>query len=355
MAYDIVSYAPELEPQIVQLQTHLWASDPARNAAYLRWKYADNPFLDAGLIRLALCDGRVVAMRGLFGALWQVDDRATRHLLPYADDFVVAPEHRNRGAAAQIMRAALDGGARRGFRFAVSLSAGPVTFVNSLAAGWRSAGSYQSVWRGRSTSPLVGRLHALVPRGPFARLDRAGRRRSHRVSLARHPRPHEMAALIERLPWDGRIRHVRDPEYLAWRFRNPLHEYRFLFWDEDGLQGYLVLQRYLSERADQRCVNIADWEAADERIRSNLLQTALDWGRFARVHAWTIGAGEPVRTLLRDHGFAASEPGGIRARSKGLLVRWLGDARADERWTLGSRNLLDIGDWDLRMLYSMAA
>jgi GNAT superfamily N-acetyltransferase len=357
MAYDIVSYAPELQGQIAELQTHLWSGDLARNAAYLKWKYLDNPFLDQILIRVALCEGRAVAMRGLFGALWEVDDTRTRHLLPYADDFVVVPEHRNRGVASQVMRAALDAGAERGLAFAVSLSAGAITFVNSLAAGWRAAGSYQSAWRtlhrGRAQRRVDALRQAFGPRGLFDRLDRRIGEGAGRVSLSGEPRPQAMAGLIARLPWDGRIRHVRDVDYLAWRFRNPLHEYRFLFWEEGGLQGYLVLQRYLSERAEQ-CVNIVDWEAVDERVRAGLLQAALDWGRFGGVRVWTINASEPVRTLLRAHGFAVAEAGGVRGRSSGLLVRRLGASPSAEPWRLGSRNLLDIGDWDLRMLYSMA-
>jgi len=168
-------------------------------------------------------------------------------------------------------------------------------------------------------------------------------------------RADEMAALIARLPWDGRIRHVRDRDYLAWRYRNPLHEYRFLFWDEGGLQGYLVLQRYLSTIADQGCVNIADWEAVDERVRASLLRTALQWGGFERVHTWMAGIGEPARALLREHGFEPVESANLAQRSSGLLVRRLAPAPAGEPWSLGSRDLLNIADWDLRMVYSMAA
>ncbi len=363
MAYDVVAYAPELDAQIAQLQTHLWSVDAARNAAYLRWKYTDNPYLDEVLIRLALHDGQAVAMRGAFGALWEVGDSATRHLLPYADDFVVAPAHRNSGVASRVMKAVLEDAAGRGFPFAVGLSAGSVTFVNSLATGWRSAGSYQPVWRHRIPDRLQRRLRALArrtrldaarralwPRRLFDDLDRRGRRGAGRVSLAREPRPGEMAELIRRLPWDGRIRHVRDEVYLAWRFRNPLHEYRFLFWDEGGLQGYLVLSDH---PGPDHAVNIADWEAADEHVRAGLLQAALSWGRFPRVYAGTVGASEPILNLLREHGFAGEPSGGVRASSGGLLVHRLGDTRSNQPWSLGGRDLLRIADWDLRVLYSM--
>lgn len=371
MAYEIIPYTPEFDPQIAQLQTHLWSTDQARNAAYLRWKYADNPFLNESLIQLALFNGRVVAMRGMFGAMWQVDDTATRHLVPSSDDFVVAPQHRNRGVASQMTKASLRDASERGFPFVVSLSAGPVTFINSLAAGWRSPGTYQSVWRSTAWSRrlqrlrhralqtrwsrhFTGTLNALRPGGPFAHLDHAADI-SGRLSLSRDPRPQEMAALVGRLPWDGRIRHVRDADYFSWRFGNPLNDYRFLFWNDGELRGYLVLQRYVSDRYDPGCVNIADWEASDEAVQTALLETALRCGRFARIHAWTVSLGEPVRTLLHDHGFEAIEPAGIRTRSRGLLVRRLADTPRDARWMLGSRDLLNITDWDLRMLYSMAA
>jgi hypothetical protein len=277
-----------------------------------------------------------------------------------------------------ILRATADDAARRGFRFALSLSAGAVTFVTSLAAGWRAAGSYGAVVRSQAPSeleawarrlgrgsrwraglrPLADRarqwLWGAAWRGPFSRLDRttlgAGR-----ISLSREPRPREMAALIERLPWDGRIRHVRDEAYLAWRFRNPMHEYRFVSWDDGGLQGYLVLQCSTWEGADQELVNIADWEAADERIAGELLRFALDRGRFPRVQAWSVGAAAPLRSMLDAHDFNVSETRGVRARSSGLLVRQLAPANGDERWSLGSRDLLQIADWDLRMLYSMSA
>jgi len=304
------------------------------------------------------------------GALWEVDDPSQRHLLPYADDFVVLPPYRNRGVAARIMKSSLEDAARRGFPFAVSLSAGPVTFVSSLASGWRSAGSYPSVWRQRGSrfrterlgvllgGRITARLEAtlrLVRRGePFARLDRAAGRDGTPVSVSRQARPQEMADLVARLPWDGRIRHVRDRRYFSWRFRNPLHDYRFLFWNEGGLQGYLVLQRYLSRWADIERVNIADWEGADDRIRSGLLAAALRWGRFTRVHAWAANGRESTRTILRDQGFEPSVEDAA-ARRRGLLVSRLGEASPAATWNLGSRSLLKMSDWDLRMLYSMAA
>ncbi|MGH7787064.1 MAG: GNAT family N-acetyltransferase [Candidatus Binatia bacterium] len=364
----LVPYHRDLDPEIARLQVHLWGADVGCNAAYLRWKYSENPYLDDTLIQLVRQDGQLVGMRGLFGTLWEVDGSGAPHVLPYADDFVIAPEHRNRGVAARLMQANAEAAARRGFRFAVNLSAGPITFVGSLASGWRSAGSFGPVTYRRPASRAEQRLHALVgPRlsgrvapllrvlrreGGFDRLDRAGAAPSG-IAVERQTRPEAMAALVRRLPWDGRIRHVRDARYFAWRFRNPLHEYRFLFAGQGDLQGYLVLQRYRSSWADQTLINVVDWEAVDDATRATLLDAALALGQPRQLQTWTSGVAPATAALLRQRGFAAAAPASVRTRSAGLLVRRL-DAAADATWQLGSRNLLTLADWDLRLLYSMA-
>ena len=158
------------------------------------------------------------------------------------------------------MRANLRAARLRGYPFVLSLSAGPTTFKIALAAGWRSVGWYTSINR-KTASSGIGRLlpnrirrshwlpspprcSAFVAPGRAVRPSRSpGGNASRPVTVSREPRPTEMAGLIAGLSWDGRMRHVRNADYLTWRFRNPLHEYRFLFWDDDALRGYLVLQR----------------------------------------------------------------------------------------------------------------
>ena len=377
MAYEIVSYRPNCDNQIAQLQRHHWGTNIERNAAYFRWKYRDNPFSNQPLVYLAFFGGRLVAMRGMFETLWQVDSEGCRHGLPYADDLVVAPEHRNQGVVGALMQFALNDLAKRGFAYTVSLSAGPITFISSLAAGWRCAGSFLPA-RLEMTPPTgTGHLRALARRMPLLRrvpmlrqidrrlrerrssrgfrsLDQVGGRRTGSVWLSQEPRPEAMAALVSRLPWDGRIRHVRSADYYAWRFRNPMHEYRFLFHEGDGLTGYLVLQRSTSDAGDPDHINIADWEGVDTRVRDELLRTALDEGHFSRVTAWTATAADSTQQLLVGHGFVPHSRATIKHRSEGMLVRRRGDD-SGAPWTLGTRAVVDIGQWDLRMLYSMAA
>jgi acyl-CoA synthetase (AMP-forming)/AMP-acid ligase II len=101
-------------------------------------------------------------------------------------------------------------------------------------------------------------------------------------------------------------------------------------------------------------LNIVDWEATGDHVCTGLLRAALEWGRFARVQVWTVNADPSRRRLLRAEGFADAEPSGVRTCRGALLVYRLDTARSDETWNFGRRNLLDVSDWDLRMLYSMA-
>jgi GNAT superfamily N-acetyltransferase len=165
VTYEIVRYEPAFRGQVAELQRHLWGDDATTNAAYLDWKYHENPYLDGPLICLAVHAGRVVAMRGMFGALWEIGAPAEQVVVPCADDFVIAPEHRNRGLVAQIMNATTDGVAAEGHRYAFSLSAGPVTMMAALAAGWRGVGPMRVVKR--TGKGLLARASVRVPTLPL--------------------------------------------------------------------------------------------------------------------------------------------------------------------------------------------
>jgi GNAT superfamily N-acetyltransferase len=373
--YQIARYTPELERHLVRLLTHLWTGEPALNSAYFRWKYAENPYFADPLVHLALCDGQVVGMRGMCGARWQVGAPPGTFAAPYADDLVVAPEHRNQGLFTRIMRAALDELAGRGLDYVVNLSAGRVTSLGSLSMGWKSAGGVgpvglrsQRVGVRQRVSAVLDRTQFLrriasAPslfvhaerRGPFARLDRtAARVRRYdggAVSLSKDARPEAMADLVARLPLDGRFRHVRDATYLAWRFRNPLREYRFLYTGDDRLDGYLVLQCQRGAHGRAR-VNVVDWEATDASIRDTLLDAALT-GAFAELVTWTASLDADTRDLLRRRGFTPIDEADAARGVPGVLIRPVRDDALRTDWTIGGRRLLDLANWDLRMLYSM--
>lgn len=366
--YEVVPYTAEHRPQVVALQRHLWRGGTVRNTAYLAWKYEQNPYLPAPLIYLALHGKEVVGMRGAFGSCWEVGQE--RVVVPCADDFVIAPAHRQRGLFGRIMSAMLADLAARGHGVAFNLSAGPATLAGSLAGGWRSAGSVGEVSRGaapRNRFPRAGiRLSSWIPaRGwnllarlvaqhPFGRLDRAAARApaGSAVWCAREPRPQAMSDLVARQAYDGRIRHVRDARYLAWKFQNPLHEYRFLLAGGDRLDGYLVLQAYRLAR--RGAANIVDWEASDPAVRRALLDAAVEWGGFSQLSTWTMGLADETRGLLSAAGFVAAARDRLVRQGPTVLVRGVGGPADIRHPMLGTQTLPAPGAWDLRMLYSMA-
>jgi GNAT superfamily N-acetyltransferase len=361
----VVSYRPDLKAQVIELQKHLWSPSADLNSAYFDWKYLRNPYLQQPLIYLSMCDGQAIGMRSFFGVCWEAGNPPTRHPALYADDAVIAPAYRNRGLMPQIMKAALEDLAQRGYDFAFNLSASPITLLASLSAGWRSAGwvapMRRQPWLKFPVRGSAMRSQTLADIGA-ARVQRV--LDAHRaVSLQEHPRCADMAELVLRLGSGDRIRHVRDCPYFEWRFQNPLSRYRFLFHDTDCLQGYLVLQEYTSEFADRAIVNIVDWEATSEGPQRDLLLAALKLVRARSIVIWSVSLNADTLKLLEQSRFRLEQglPGDFR-QCPAILVRAIGDGeqgegnldrRAASDWQLGARPLTQRASWDLRMLYSM--
>jgi len=353
MNYEIVKYHPEFKRQIVELQRHLWGPDVALNAAYLEWKHEHNPYVETPLIHLALYGGQVVGMRGMYGAKWQIGHPCQTFLGLCAGDSVIAPDHRNRGLFTKITRAALDDLTNSNYTYIFNLSANSVTFLGSLATGWRGIGPLQTVQR-RCANSLPSSVSPEEPH-PFYFFDRngAGSRgeASPHVSVEPTPRPEAMAELIERMGADGRIRHVRDQQYFAWRFQNPRAVYRFLFWEDTRPEGYLVLRRRVY--TDRVAVNIVDWEATNAQVLADLLQAAIRWGNFAQLTIWSATLPAEVKTLLQVTDFKELEGKGNMTRYfPTVLVRPICDEMLKGDWVLADRQLLDLANWDLRMIYS---
>lgn len=312
-ACEIIRYRPEYKDAVAQLQTALWSPDPAANRRYFEWKYEANPWSVEPRIYLALRDGRLVGMRGCYESRWEVGSPAQMVSVPLADDFVVAIGDRKRGVASQILRAAIADLADSGIDYVFSLSAGMVTMMGSLALGWKSAGRVDPLVRREpsaaprvreriSRMPVLWRwanapiLRSAAERRPFRALDTASSREPS-LAIAREPRPEAMAELVAELGHDGRLRHVRSREYLAWRFVNPMHDYRFLYATRGGrLAGYLVLR--------------ARDEPPADGARLHRGSRGLRCARARRA----VGDGNRSRSIRRAGG-VGSQPGAGRARA----------------------------------------
>lgn len=372
---EVIPYRAEFREQVVELQTHLWSPDTAFNRRYLEWKYEHNPYIDEPLIYLARCDDRIVGMRGAFGTQWEIGKPARQFVTPYVDDLVILPAYRELGLHKQIMNALFTDMAARGYDYVFNLSGGRVTVLSSLAMGWKSAGAMQPVGRRGNKNadwtrlrkiveelPYVWRfrsskwLYSYCERHPFHSLDRAAGRTgnvlSEYIHAERAPRAKAMAKLVTSLEYDGRLRQVRDERFFAWRFLNPMHEYRFLYAIQgDRLLGYLVLQHKTSQVSPR--VHIVDWEAETDSVGNTLLQTAIEHGRFLELVSWTAGLDKTRCALLEASGFAAVD---TELSARGLpcaMVRKVENGQHGEPWEIDGRDPGDISNWELRMIYSM--
>jgi GNAT superfamily N-acetyltransferase len=338
-ACEIARYRPTHKAQVAALQTLLWSPDPNLNQRYLEWRLEENPYGTEPVIYLAFQGGELVGMRGFYHFRWELGSPPEEYSVLVADDAVIVPQHRNRGLATMIMRAAFEDLARSGHQYVFNLSGGIVTVVGSLAMGWKSAGAMEPIsleglnparwarhWLRRT--PFLRRyaaspfLRSPRERAPFSRLDRMSRLQpGGSILVEREPRLDAMSELVTRLGHDGRIRQVRDREFFAWRFRNPLRDYRFLYCGNTRLEGYLVLMSQHPTTPGPTRVKIVDLEATSASVRSELLDAAIDLGRFPELFAWAATLPGEARTYLVSRGF---KPADLELRARVVLVCWCG-------------------------------
>ena len=368
---EIVPYTAEYREQVLQVQRHLWSRDLALNRAYLTWKYEDNPYLPSPTIALAIHRGTVVGMRGLVGARWQLGTSGRTIDMPFADDLVVAPEHRGQGISARLIRATCGFARGLGHRFVLNLRGGPMTVLDSLAAGFRPIGAMQPVAKSRPQDGAVARIRERLgrtrvlwrltqvdrlrpasDRRPFRQLDRGreGPSWPAGVRVTAEADPAAMATLSERLPRDERIRHVHDRQYFDWVFSNPRLEYRFLYLGGGELDGYLVLHRERAPASWPATVWIVDWESASDPGWGGLLEAAAEGGVFARLAVWTGTLPDAALAALSASGF---EPTDLQARARGrpaALIWPADDGAPDHPLEVEGRRLDELAAWRFRML-----
>jgi len=371
--YQVVKYDSSVKRAVAEFQTGLWSPEPDRNLRYLEWKYEENPF-QGGHIFLALDGDNIVGMRGFYPSLWEVGAPTRRVPFLVADDLLVSEQHRNKGVSKELMRTARDHLRTSGERYVINISGGPITVVESLATGWRSAGVLGPIARKRSRFAQYPKLRQRVRRyisaspanrgyqldepTPFARLHRGQTRYqtdpSLSVEIDDRPRISAMVDLIQRIGHDGRWRHVRDELYLRWRYRNPLREYRFLYAGDDlALSGFLVLRRSIDRDPPSQEVSIVDMEAINEEVESALVNVAIRKGEFDDIAAWTGTLSRHTQNELRRLGFSLGTARLTASGTPCILVWSLDEAEGDARWHLDGTALLEPSEWDMRSIYTM--
>lgn len=377
--FEIVKYDSEFKRPVAEFQKQLWSSDLTLNERYFEWKYERNPHLRESHVYLALHRDRLVGMRGFHAARLEAGRPSRTFAVLIAGDALVAPDCRDRGLVSRILKAAHGDLAEREYDYVVSLGgASRINTLGLMALGWKSSGGLRPMGRISAAAKRSSKVRQMLKRVPwFWRFSEArslyvgDQRRPFRhldgiahgpgagadlpIVVARTPRVDAMVELVLRNGHDGRIRYVRDREYCAWRFQNPLGDYRYLYWEDKRLEGYLVLSSRASDLGAFYRVYVADLVASNPRVRSGLLAAAARWGRFPEVATWTATLPEDELQELRTHGFAPVDQEDTARGCPCILVRPLRTGKAPSDWSLGDRHLLDTRNWDVRPIFSMRA
>lgn len=359
----VVRFSPHHKPAIALLMRRLWSPDVVLNTRYFEWRCEKGGPAGESLVYLVVKEDQPVAMRVLHTTLWEAGAEGVQPLY-LSDDLVVAKEFEGRGIFSLFTETIRRDLAAIDQHFFLSLSALGVTQHLSLKAGAIAVGPVHPVGVRSPTAQACDVLRSIAARLPrvwiyketfadcehakhfFARLDAA---RSGPLHVSAQARAGEMAALIASLPWDGRLRQHRDGAYFAWRYLNPLHEYRFIYAEREGqLAGYLVVERGVSGHASARRAHIVDWEAESSELRHALLQYVLAKGGPAELVTWRETARSDA-TFLRECGFRPVDPEQTARGRPAILVCPVTPGLDAGGLRLGSRSLLDLDAWDLRL------
>jgi len=135
--YELRRYEPGDERGIVALHNRVWNGD--RPLAWFRWKYVDNPYVDAVPVCVATRDGEVVAAFGLVPFRMRAGAETGVGML--GGDLVVHPDHRRQGLFTALFGSAFRDDADRDhpitadadFFFSYS---NPLSHPGMLKLGW---------------------------------------------------------------------------------------------------------------------------------------------------------------------------------------------------------------------------
>ncbi|MCL1593818.1 MAG: GNAT family N-acetyltransferase [Actinomycetia bacterium] len=374
MSFLIAPFEPKMLDEVAALRLAVFGRTLEFNRAYLTWKYLQNPYIQGPVLHVAHKDGEIVGMRGWFGTSWQVPGRDAATVIPQAAESAILPDHRHQGLFRELTQFGLDELRRRGYPLVMSMSATEYNYeVATKSMGWRSAGNYQplvwsggaegvddpSEWRKRSAERLrtgvkstrgiswlvkatrkgTNRVRGASAADPFRRLEEPLAHPEATLRMERTPRPSVMAEIASSSDDRSRIIHTRDETYFSWRYGDPRSTYRFFYPTGDAYDGFCVLSGASSGQ-----MSIVDW-SSDGRVVVDLINILETTGAASRLDIWGTGLPVDLSSLLRDTGFKP-EPN----EKRGLILRTTNTD--DQPWSADAESLLDIDDWNLRMIFS---
>jgi len=343
----------------------LLGPDRDRAGDYLRWKHMEFPSGEDPILLAVTHDGgrEVVGMNGFLPMTWSDGSGGKSTRLACWADFIIHPEHQRKGLGRLLLSETTKVLRERGFSAAISFSQNPISTKLSLGLGWRAVGLATCA---RLVSPgsipgssvALGGRNSVVARGlrfamrrfgrssasVFEKFDR--RKTARPTESATKPRVEAMALLAATTGAKGRLRLQRTKEYFAWRFKNPIARYRFLYLSQnDQLQGFLILQEFLT-RARGRTV-VLDLTAGNAEVAVELLRSAQVQGGFGNMYMLAECIQPEVRKYLMTVGFELDGP---RNQVPSLIIKPLDTATGG----LSNRVLSSLNSWHFQFIDSDA-
>lgn len=378
MNFEILRYSCDFEDhidQIARLKTINWGLDFDVFRSYAKWNYLDRPHSNPPLIYFARVGEEIVAMRGAYETTWQVNKASPRFNALCSADLLILKEYRNKGLYKEFAEYVMEDLCKMGVRYFFSFTATPLNSMISLSIGWKAIGKINTMKNQFRTNRPKAISLAKNLAGPRAIkfLKKAGlnlilerrrkddpqrndvidnRARTHlpsRMRLENRPRPLEMARLVDTTLPKDKITLVRDESFFAWRYNNPLSKYRFLYWYDDGLKGYLVLQSHLYSIESLGTFKILELEASNSSIKIELLNAVISIMNEGSISVWSNMLDQDSYEFLASKGFKEeNSTKSVQDSLRTMLIRPIG--KHDDEIVFQGLNLLDSDNWDFKMI-----
>jgi hypothetical protein len=120
--------------------------------------------------------------------------------------------------------------------------------------------------------------------------------------------------------------------------------------NDGDLKGYLVLQSHIYNAESIGSHNIFELEATNSSIKIELLNALISVVKSGSISIWANMLDQDSYDFLISHGFK-----GVNSTNRGneyyqrFLIRAIGTH--DGKVSFHGLNLLDVDNWDLKMIY----
>ena len=264
------------------------ADDP-RHEALFAWKHEQNPFGKSPMWVAA--DGeRLAGFRALMR--WRFDVGGRPIDAARAVDTATHPDYQGRGIFTRLTLRGLDALRDDGVAFVFN-TPNDQSRPGYLKMGWQTVGRLPISVRPRSPLALARIARARVPAARWSEACDAGEPAESVLA-----RVDWVRALLESQPRSTRLRTLRSPGYLAWRYGTDLLGYRAIVGSgsgEEGLVVFRVRRRGAARELVLAELLVPDGEASAARVLVGRLGREVEADYVIRIGGPTIGRDGFVR------------------------------------------------------------